>query len=317
WRKLQSRPMPLAPRMQYGGSDDERAGEDEGMLRGGLSDLSLLGAVGKLRAGALTQTRELPKLNRINECFEIQCEKASYLLKINRHLAASQMFQGEEASLQALRFAGMMSPKVLRVGDLPESGGSYMIQEYLHFDVDALAEPEIQRAVGRLIARMHSHHPEQHQHFGFGFATCLGNVPMDNSFCTCWSDFFINQRLRPHMDLVAERFPDEARELILLTPLIVDKARKVIDDENIRPSILHGNLSPLRTGIVKRKRNDEELLHVYLTGPSSFYGDCEFDMAFEDWPLPAARPAFSPFFWKGYYETMPRREGHEKRRQVS
>jgi hypothetical protein len=28
-----------------------------------------------------------------------------------------------------------------------------------------------------------------------------------------WSDFFINRRLRPHMHLVIDKFPEEAREV--------------------------------------------------------------------------------------------------------
>jgi hypothetical protein len=60
-----------SPSMQHGGgeSSEEGIGERESK---GLSDLSLLGAFGKLRAGMPTSTRELPKPSRINESFEIQ-----------------------------------------------------------------------------------------------------------------------------------------------------------------------------------------------------------------------------------------------------
>ena len=299
--------------MQYGDANDGEVGEDTGAS--GLSDLSLLGAFGKLRAGAPTRTRELPKPNRINETFEIQCENDSFLLKINRQLSASQMFEGEAASLQALRFAGMMCPKTLRVGDLPE-GGSYMIQEFLAFDHDAFRKPDTQRLLGIILARMHSHHPERHQQFGFGLDTCLGTIPMDNSFCDSWSEFFINQRLRPHLNMVVERFPEDAHELVLLAPLVFDKTRQLLQDSSIRPSILHGNLSPQRMGVVTRQRNGEDIAHFYLFGPSSFYGDSEFDMAFEDWPLPETRPQLSAFFYDGYYSTIGRRPGHQKRREV-
>lgn len=294
--------------MQHDGEISERDTD-------GLSDLSLLGAFGKLRAGVPTKTRELAKTSRINESFEIQCEKASYLLKINRQCSASQMFEGEAASQQALRFAGMMCPKTLRLGDLPH-GGSYMIQEFHNFDQDVLQQPETQRALGIMLARMHSHHPERHTQFGFGLDTCLGTRPMDNSFSDSWTDFFINQRLRPHFDLVVEQFPEEGRELVLLAPLIFDKARSVLDQDSVKPSILHGNLSPRRTGAVTQERNGLATTHVYLTGPCSFYGDSEFDMAFEDWPIPESRPDFSPYFYKGYYSTLPRRPGHQRRRQV-
>ena len=61
---------------------------------------------------------------------------------------------------------------------------------------------------------------------------------------------------------------------------------------------------------------------MYLTSPSSFYGDSEFDMAFEDWPIPESqdwpipesRSEFSSHFYQGYYSTLSRRPGHAKRR---
>jgi len=42
----------------------------------------------------------------------------------------------------------------------------------------------------------------------------------------------------------------------------------------------------------------------------------EFDMAFEDWPLPETRTDFSPLFYRSYYSTIERRPGHAKRREV-
>jgi fructosamine-3-kinase len=134
----------------------------------------------------------------------------------------------------------MMCPKTLRVGDLPD-GGSYMIQEFVEFDADALHEPATQQRLGVLVARMHAHQSERHQQFGFGLSTCLGTLPMDNSFKNSWSDFFIEQRLRPHLTLIVQRFPDQAEELILLAPLIFDKARQVAlaFHARVRPHLPH------------------------------------------------------------------------------
>jgi hypothetical protein len=44
---------------------------------------------------------------------------------------------------------------------------------------------------------------------------------------------------------------------VLLAPLIFDKAREVLEGHIIRPSILHGNLSPRRAGAVKMQRNNQ------------------------------------------------------------
>lgn len=58
-----------------GGYEDELSERESK----GLSDLSLLGAFGKLRTGLPTKTRELAKPSRINECFEIQVAMLQHL----------------------------------------------------------------------------------------------------------------------------------------------------------------------------------------------------------------------------------------------
>ena len=47
----------------------------------------------------------------------------------------------------------------------------------------------------------------------------------------------------------------------------------MLEDHQVQPSILHGNLSPQRTGVVTKSINGVDLKHAYLTGPCSFYGD--------------------------------------------
>jgi hypothetical protein len=63
------------------------------------------------------------------------------------------------------------------------------------------------------------------------------------------------------MNLVIEKFPAEARELILLAPLIFDKARQTLAEQDIKPSILHGNLSPQATHAVRYHRNGQTITH--------------------------------------------------------
>jgi len=70
-RKIAARQSLARVFMQQGGAEGEQEALSERSAMG-LSDLSLLGAFGKLRAGLPTKTRELPKPSRINECFEIQ-----------------------------------------------------------------------------------------------------------------------------------------------------------------------------------------------------------------------------------------------------
>jgi fructosamine-3-kinase len=48
---------------------------------------------------------------------------------------------------------------------------------------------------------------------------------------------------------------------------------QVLEDHEVQPSILHGNLSPQRTGVVTKSINGVDIKHAYLTGPCSFYGD--------------------------------------------
>lgn len=178
----------------------------------------------------------------INECYKFSCETASFFVKINRSFSAQDMFEGEAGSLQAMKYAGMAVPHPLKVGDLPH-GGSYFIMTHVPFEQDLMLQPQCQARLGEALSKMHLHQPERHQFYGFGHPTRLGTTEMENKFRATWSEFFVESRLRPALELVqAKKIP--ARYLIEHADEICASAKKILQelDGNIRPSILHGDL---------------------------------------------------------------------------
>eukprot|EP00281_Chroomonas_sp_CCMP1168_P006882 CAMPEP_0206266122 /NCGR_PEP_ID=MMETSP0047_2-20121206/30393_1 /ASSEMBLY_ACC=CAM_ASM_000192 /TAXON_ID=195065 /ORGANISM="Chroomonas mesostigmatica_cf, Strain CCMP1168" /LENGTH=359 /DNA_ID=CAMNT_0053694129 /DNA_START=183 /DNA_END=1262 /DNA_ORIENTATION=- len=283
------------------------------MMGGGgmtdLGDLSILGAVKKLRAGDLTKTRSIHFPGCINESYKFECEKANFFVKINRKFSCSEMFEGESAALQAMLFAGMKCPVPLRMGDLPH-GGSYLIMQHIAFKPFLMLEPTSQSLLGENLAMMHLHQPDRHHFFGFGLPTRLGITPMDNTWTDSWSEFFIESRLKPVLELLASKklpsdvVPRRVEELC-------ERARGVLDllPYDLRPSILHGDLWLGNAGATEEGR-------VAIFDPSSFYGHSEFDLAFRGWQAVEGFPGLSEEFFTAYHYHLPRADGYEERSEV-
>eukprot|EP00286_Rhodomonas_abbreviata_P008211 CAMPEP_0181316804 /NCGR_PEP_ID=MMETSP1101-20121128/16091_1 /TAXON_ID=46948 /ORGANISM="Rhodomonas abbreviata, Strain Caron Lab Isolate" /LENGTH=398 /DNA_ID=CAMNT_0023424077 /DNA_START=255 /DNA_END=1451 /DNA_ORIENTATION=- len=282
---------------------------------GSTGDLAILGALRSLRSGDLQQTREVWFPGTTNEAFKFQCQKADFFVKINRHFSAKEMFEGEAASLNAMRFGGMRCPAPLRFGDLPD-GGSYLITEYMDLDPFALTTAMMQETLGKEVAKMHLHQPERHQFYGFGVPTLLGRKPANNNFCASWSSFFIKQRLEPLLDQALRRFPYKAQKLRMMREELLTKSFQALEDvQDCRPSILHGDLQFSNAGMVEAPYNRFDAV---LFDPCSFYGNSEFDLAYEGWPLHDLHSGhrLSDAFFDGYHSVIPRRKGHNRRKEI-
>jgi len=161
---------------------------------------------------------------------------------------------------------------------------------------------------------------------------------MNNNFAASWADFFVEQRLRPHLTAINEYFPEKSVDLARLADDVCCKTHEVLDRlGDVRPSILHGNLCTGNAGGLQRA---DDVVTPFVFDPTSFYGyrhssgsseivprgihtrnhvthrHSEFDLAYHEWPVKDSFNGLSDSFLKGYHEVLPRANGHEEREEI-
>ncbi|XP_053425251.1 fructosamine-3-kinase isoform X2 [Nycticebus coucang] len=210
------------------------------------------------------------------------CEGRAYdtdagpvFVKVNRRTQARQMFEGEVASLEALRSTGLVrAPRPLKVIDLPGGGAAFVME---HLKMKSLSSQASK--LGDQMADLHLYNqrlreklkkkentvgqgaegaePQYVSKFGFHTVTCCGFIPQ-------------------------VKIPDLFQGL------------------EIVPALLHGDFW---AGNVAE---DDAGPIVY--DPSSFYGHSEFELAialmFGGFPRP---------FFTAYHRKLPRAPGFDRR----
>ncbi|XP_019517557.1 PREDICTED: fructosamine-3-kinase isoform X1 [Hipposideros armiger] len=278
-----------------------------------------------------------PGAGCISEGRAYDTDAGPVFVKVNRRTQARQMFEGELASLEALRSTGLVRvPRPIKVVDLP-GGGAAFVMEYLKMRGlssqaaklgDQVAELHLynqklrdkwrkeEHTVGR---RAEGAGPQHVTKFGFHTATCCGFIPQGlGTFCvttSCgtsllflvaqvnewqddWSTFFVRHRLQAQMDLIEKDYGDrEAREL--WSQLQV-KIPDLFCGLEIVPALLHGDLW---SGNVA-----EDDAGPIIYDPASFYGHSEFELA-----IALMFGGFPRSFFTAYYQKMPKAPGFDKR----
>ncbi|MBZ3875780.1 Fructosamine-3-kinase [Sciurus carolinensis] len=229
---------------------------------------------------------------------------------------ARQMFEGEMASLEALRSTGLVrAPRPLKVLDLP-AGGAVFVMEYLkmkslssqasklgdqmadlHLYNQRLREKSkaMESTVGR---RAEGAEPLYVTKFGFHTVTCCGFIPQVNEWQDDWATFFTRHRLQAQLDLIEKDYADrEARELWSRLQV---KIPDLFCGVEIVPALLHGDLW---SGNVAE---DDEGPIIY--DPASFYGHSEFELA-----IALMFGGFPRSFFTAYHRKIPKSPGFDRR----
>ncbi|KAB1266626.1 Fructosamine-3-kinase [Camelus dromedarius] len=231
-------------------------------------------------------------------------------------MQARQMFEGEMASLEALRGTGLVrAPRPIKVIDLP-GGGAAFVMEYLkmrslssqasklgeqmadlHLYNQKLGEKSRaeENTVGR---RTEGARPQYVTQFGFHTVTCCGFITQVNEWQDDWPTFFTRHRLQAQLDLIEKDYADrEAREL--WSQLQV-KIPDLFCGLEIVPALLHGDLW---SGNVAE---DDSGPIIY--DPASFYGHSEFELA-----IASMFGGFPRSFFTAYHRKIPRALGFDRR----
>lgn len=198
-------------------------------------------------------------------------------------------------------------PLPLAQGDLPE-GGSFIIMEYLPIRPFGMMQNTSQASLGNALARLHlasSNSPN----FGFSTGTRLGIMALDNTWTSSWGDFFVKRRLNDRLDRAFERLGEDSKELRIESSNLLERASKLLEGVEVRPSILHGDLWVGNAGLLRTGE-------VAIFDPATFIGHSEFDLAFQSWLPYSDFPGFSKEFYTEYHTLIPRSPGFEERQSL-
>jgi fructosamine-3-kinase len=175
------------------------------------------------------------------------------------------------------------------------------------------SRPEVQRALGDMIADIHTTVALDHVHrgrFGFSVNNFLALTPMDNTWADSWPAFFA-RRLQAQVHAAFKDKPygrapldPEKEEDVVLTAMasrIIAAIDAYFVQCPVTPSLLHGDLW---IGNVGATRDSTPVVY----DPASFFGHSEFDLA-----LMHMFGGYTDNFWDAYFARVPKGPGFEIR----
>ncbi|XP_071946506.1 ketosamine-3-kinase-like [Antedon mediterranea] len=246
-----------------------------------------------------------------------ETDSGKYFVKVNTKSEAKRMFDGEFESLKAIRSTEVIKvPTPVKILAHPSKNGTIFIMENL--DMSGLDKQSAR--LGEQLARLHLHNDELRKQetanqkyvgkansvtpvgqFGFHVTTCCGYLPSNNEWKTDWLEFYAQNRLKEHLDMIEKT--DGDRECRELWPQLERKMPEFFQGLTVKPALLHGDMWSGNVG-----ETDTEPV---IFDPASFYGHSEFDLA-----IAGMFGGFSKRFYDAYHSLIPKQPGHDKRQEL-
>ncbi len=227
----------------------------------------------------------------ISQAYQITTSKQTYFLKQHDGPLSIHMFEAEKKALETIATTNSIAvPKVYAVGSYDDR--SYILMEFI---ASKRGTPDDFRTLASHLATMHSVH---FQKFGFEEDNFIGSLPQSNKLEENWNDFYLNERLKPQIEMAVTQGLLTRKELPNL-----DRMHQVLFSyfKDVRPSLLHGDLwsGNFLFGLDGTP---------YLIDPAVYYGHCEVDIA-----MTHLFGGFHGAFYEVYYEIVPHSNKTEAR----
>jgi fructosamine-3-kinase len=220
----------------------------------------------------------------------------SYLLetKTNRYFMKVQPGRGEKFfahEIEGLNLLGAIAntPKIITSGEVNQDG--YLILNWI--DTGRGSQFEL----GKMVAVVHQQHVPR---FGLDHNFTAGKLPKINTRQSDWVTFYINQRLKPLVNLAIKngRWNDWRQTHF---QSLCDQFATYYTTHQVIPSLLHGDLW---AGNYMFEKTGEPM----LIDPDVFYGDRELDIA-----MTTIFGGFDHDFYEGYNSVYPLLRGLNQR----
>ncbi len=232
----------------------------------------------------------------INRVYRVEMKDGKSLLLKSRPDAPPGFFHAESRGLETLDRAGTL--RVPRVYAVSQQG---ILMEWLTPPPQAGPGERIDQGkmLGAGLASLHLHSAAS---YGFTEDNFVGLLPQRNRQCHSWIDFYRDERLEPQLKLAHELGRLSVSRAKALTRML-DRLPTWIDQEAVRPSLLHGDLWG---GNWLKSDTGPALID-----PAVYYGDREVDLA-----MAHLFGGFPESFFTAYSEAAPLAPGHEERRPL-
>lgn len=168
----------------------------------------------------------------INQAFKVFRGDQAFFIKINQAAAFPGMMEKEARGLDALRKESLFRiPAVEAVGEW--QGLQWLLLEWL---TPAPRQTDFWKRFGEALAHQHL---LQQSAFGWTEDNYIGRLPQSNRTHANWTDFYLQERIRPLVQLLVDTKQFSAEMFNRL-----EKLQNVIQNEfpTEAPALLHGDL---------------------------------------------------------------------------
>lgn len=168
----------------------------------------------------------------INQAFKVFRGEQAFFIKINEAAAFPGMMEKEARGLEALRKERLFRiPAVEAVGEW--QGLQWLLLEWL---TPTPRQADFWKRFGEALAHQHL---LQQSAFGWIEDNYIGRLPQSNRTHTNWADFYLQERIRPLVQVLVDTKQFSTEMLNRL-----DKLHTIIENEfsTEAPSLLHGDL---------------------------------------------------------------------------
>lgn len=220
----------------------------------------------------------------ISQAYQVSTSKQHFFLKQNTSAQARSMFEAEKQGLDSIAATKTIAvPQVFDVGLFKEQ--AYILMEYIE---EKAGRAQDFKSLAHELAALHQVY---HTQFGLEADNYIGSLTQSNAYHTNWTDFYLQERLLPQLELAQlkgllspKELPGSESMLEVLEPYF----------EGSRASLIHGDLwsGNFLFGIDGTP---------YLIDPAVYFGHHEVDIA-----MTQLFGGFPSSFYETYHDIHPK-----------
>ena len=229
----------------------------------------------------------------INQTSRITTNQGEFFIKVNT-VAQSDLFHKEQLGLDILKEKSPLgTPAVLGSGI--QGRNSYLLLEWVE---KGIQNTDFWKEFGSQLATQHKVSADL---FGLDHHNHIGRLHQSNKFHENWAEFFVEERLRPQLQMAHDTGLIEQATLQKFD-ILFNKLEELVPSES--PSLLHGDLWSGNFLCGQGSR-------PYIFDPAVHFGHRETELAFT-----TMFGGFDQQFYSTYSEEYPLSPGFEDRIEV-